>query len=133
MGATAMTEPSKDVNVLSYEVIGAAIEVHRHLGLGFLEGVYEQALAFELELRGIGFERQKPVFITYKAQVVGEHRIDFVVGSGLIVELKSVDCLAPLHQAQLISYLKATCIHLGLLINFNEKRLKNGIKRIVLT
>jgi GxxExxY protein len=133
MGAIAMTEPCRDLDVLAYGVIGAAIEVHKHLGPGFLESIYEQALAVELELRGIAFERQKSICITYKAQVVGEHRVDFLVASRLIVELKSVDGLAPLHQSQLISYLKAMRAHLGLLINFNERLLKHGIERIVLT
>jgi GxxExxY protein len=126
-------EPNKDVDRLAHAVIGAAIEVHRHLGPGFLEGVYEEALAVELALRGIPFERQKPVPVSYKGQDVGEGRVDFLVARGLLVELKAVEALAPVHQAQVISYLKATGLHLGLLINFNVPVLRAGIKRVVLS
>ncbi len=129
----AMVEPNKRVDQLAREVIGAAIEVHRHLGPGFLEGVYEEALVVELGLRGIPFERQKPVPVDYKEHHVGEGRVDLLVGSDLLVELKAVETLAPIHKAQVISYLKATGLHLGLLINFNVPILRAGIQRIVLS
>jgi len=126
-------EPNKDVDRLAREVIGAAIEVHRHLGAGFLESVYEEALVIELALRGIPFERQKPVPVSYKERNVGEGRVDLLVGSELLVELKAVEALAAIHKAQVISYLKATGLHLGLLINFNVPILRAGIQRIVLS
>ncbi|NOY30122.1 MAG: GxxExxY protein [Planctomycetes bacterium] len=114
-------------------MIGAAIEVHRILGAGFLESVYEQALAVELAQRGIEFERQKPVELKYKEIVVGDARLDLLVGGQLITELKAVDAIHPIHHAQVINYLKATGFELGLLINFNVEQLRTGIKRIVLT
>ncbi|MCA9248790.1 MAG: GxxExxY protein [Planctomycetales bacterium] len=128
-----MNEPSKEVDELARFVIGAAIEVHQVLGAGFLESVYENALAIELKLRKIEFERQCPVHLEYKGKAVGEARLDFLVGKRLIVELKAVDDIAPIHHAQVINYLRATKLELGLLINFNVPLLKQGIHRIVLT
>lgn len=114
-------------------VIGAAIEVHRMLGPGFLESVYEEALCVEPDLRRLPYVRQMPIAINYKGQLVGEGRLDICVGNALIVELKTVEALLPIHQAQLMSYLKTTGHKLGLLINFNVLVLKMGIKRIVLS
>jgi GxxExxY protein len=114
-------------------VIGAALEVHRVLGPGFLETVYEEAIAIEFGLQGIPFERQKPINVSYKGRPVGEGRLDFFVQNSVIVELKAVDKLLPIHQAQLMSYLKATRCRLGLLINFHERLLKEGVRRVVLT
>jgi len=128
-----MKEPGKNVDRLANEVIGAAIEVHRQLGAGFLESVYEQSLAIELAERSIHFERQKPVILKYKGNVVGEAKLDLLVGQQLIVELKAVEAIHPIHHAQVINYLKATGLELGLLINFNVEQLRSGIKRIVLT
>lgn len=128
-----MREPDSKLDELARAVIGAAIEVHRTLGPGFLESVYEEALAVELDLRGIEFRRQVPVAVNYKGRAVGEARLDFLVEDGLIVELKAVDELAPIHQAQVISYLKASGRRLALLINFNVPVLRGGIKRIVLS
>lgn len=124
-------EPSRKVDELAHSVIGAAIEVHRHLGPGYLESVYEEALAIELKLRSIPFERQKTMRLIYKGRPVDETRLDFLVDDLLIVELKAVEEFAEIHTAQVISYLKATQRHLGLLINFNVPVLKVGIKRIV--
>ncbi|HEX9899530.1 MAG TPA: GxxExxY protein [Candidatus Methylomirabilis sp.] len=126
-------EPNKEVDRLARAVIGAAIEVHRHLGPGFLEGVYEEALVVELALRDIPFERQKPVPVSYKGHSVGEGRIDLLVATELLVELKAVEVLAPIHKAQVISYLKATGLHLGPLINFNVPILRAGVQRVVLS
>lgn len=126
-------EPNRRVDQLARTVIGAAIEVHRHLGPGFLESVYEEAMAVELELRGIAFERQKPVPVHYKGRDVGDGRIDLLVEKDVIVELKSADTLAPIHIAQVISYLKATTLPLGVLINFNVPILRSGIRRVVLS
>lgn len=126
-------EPTEDLDALARRVIGAAIEVHRELGPGFVESVYEEALAMELELRSIAFSRQVPVAATYKGRRVGEARLDILVAGQLVLELKAIAELAPVHTAQLMSYLKATKYPLGLLINFNTPVLKSGIKRIVYT
>ncbi|HYP41127.1 MAG TPA: GxxExxY protein [Chloroflexia bacterium] len=127
------TEPGADLDLLAHSVIGAAIEVHRLLGPGFLEAVYEEALCIELRLRGIPFARQVVVALDYKGQAVGEGRLDLLIENSLIIELKAVDTLLPIHSAQLLSYLKMTGHPLGLLINFNVPILKYGIKRTVLS
>jgi GxxExxY protein len=114
-------------------VIDAALEVHRILGPGFLESIYEEALAVELTRRAVAFERQVPVTIKYKGYSVGEGRVDLLVGGELIVELKSVEALAAVHVAQVLSYLKAFGRPLGLLITFNVKLLRTGVRRVVLT
>jgi len=124
-------EPPRELDGIAGVVIGAALEVHRVLGPGFLESVYEDALAFELALRSVFFERQKAVSVSYKGRQVGEGRSDFLVENALIVELKAVERLLPIHQAQVLSYLKATGCRLGLLINFHESQLRQGIRRIV--
>ena len=130
---SAKREPDHTLDDLARGVIGAAIEVHRHLGPGYLESVYQEALAVELRLRGIPFEPQKPISIDYKGTKAGEGRLDFLIDGRLITELKAVDTIAPIHKAQVISYLKAMDLQLGLLINFNTTLLKDGIQRIVLT
>ncbi len=117
---------------LTEQIIKAALEVHTRLGPGFLESIYEEALAHEFRLRGIPFERQVPVPIFYKGKQVGEHRLDFLVGGKVVVELKCVESFSPAHIAQLISYLRATGLRVGLLINFQVEHLRDGIKRIVL-
>ena len=127
----AKVEPSKRLNRLARAVVGAALEVHRHLGAGYLESVYEEALAVELGLRNIPYVRQKVFGVSYKEHEIGEGRLDLLVGDELLVELKAVEALAPIHKAQVISYLKATGLHLGLLINFNVPVLRDGIQRIV--
>ena len=119
------------MEALAHSVIGAAIEVHTVLGPGFLENMYEEALASELSLRKIPFERQKKIGLYYKGCSIGEHRVDLLVDGQLIVELKVVDSFFPIHTAQVLSYLKATDLKLGLLINFNVTSLKIGIKRVI--
>lgn len=126
-------EPDSQLDQLARAIIGAAIEVHRGLGPGFLESVYEEALAVELHLRGIGFERQHVISVAYKGYNVGESRLDLLIENRIIVELKAVEMLLPIHTAQLLSYLRATDCRLGLLMNFNLPVLKPGIKRIVLS
>ena len=126
-----MLEPSRELDTIAGAVIGAALEVHRILGPGFLESVYEDALAIELDLRRVSFDRQKAVEVSYKGRIVGVGRFDFLVEKSLIVELKAAERLLPVHQAQVISYLKATENRLGLLINFHESQLRQGIRRIV--
>lgn len=128
-----MIEPGHEVDALAHAVIGAAIEVHRHLGPGYLEAVYEEALAIEFHLLGIKAARQPPVSVQYKGHAVGNGRLDFLVGGLLVVELKTVDALGPIHKAQVLSYLRATGLSLGLLINFNVPVLKDGIQRIILS
>ena len=121
-----------DENLLSKKILGAAIEVHRHLGPGLLESVYEECLAYELRQRGIAFERQKQIPLLYKGQNLNTNlRIDLLVENLVVVELKSVASLIPLHNAQLLTYLKLTKCKLGLLLNFNTELMKDGIKRIV--
>jgi GxxExxY protein len=132
-GAKDAKEPAQEVDDVARAVIGAAIEVHRHLGPGFLESVYEEALAVELTLRGIGYERQVPIWIAYKGQKIGESRLDLVVEDELVVEIKAVDSFVPVHTAQVISYLKAGGFELGLLMNFNSIALREGIRRIIRT
>ena len=107
--------------------------MHRELGAGFLESTYEEALCIELGLEKIPYSRQHPVGLRYKGYSVGEGRLDILVADILIVELKAVEHIHPVHHAQVISYLKATGLILGLLINFNVPILKDGIKRIVLS
>ena len=124
-------EPSPKLNDLSRRVIGAAIEVHRLLGPGFLESIYEEALCIELGLRGVPFVRQVPTGVAYKGRSVGEARLDLIVDRSLVLELKAVDTIAPIHVAQVMSYLKATRLQLGLLITFNVTVLRRGIRRIV--
>lgn len=131
MVTTRKSEPSPVLDALAHEVIDAALEVHRCLGPGYLESCYEEALAIELRERQIAFRRQAPISVDYKGHVVGEGRADFIVGDGLLVELKTVEALAPIHKAQVLSYLKATRGILGLLINFNVPVLRDGIRRVV--
>ena len=129
----ARHEPDLELDQLAHQVIGAAIEVHRQLGPGLLEGVYEKAMCIEFELRGIPFRRQSGVGITYKGRPVGKGKLDLLVGDCFIVELKAVEKLAPIHSAQMISYLRMTNRMLGLLINFNVPVLKEGIRRVVVS
>lgn len=118
---------------LTRAIIGVAIEVHRHLGPGLLESAYEECLCRELELQRIVFERQKPLPVEYKgARLDCGYRLDFWVEGRVILELKSVEALAPIHEAQMLTYLKLAGVKVGLLINFNVPVLKDGIKRLVL-
>jgi len=121
------------LNELSGRIIAAAIEVHRHLGPGLLESAYEECLSYELIKKQLQIKRQEPVPIIYK-EIYLDHgyRIDILVENMVIVELKSVDVLLPIHQAQILTYLKFADKHLGLLINFNVTLLKQGIRRFIL-
>jgi GxxExxY protein len=113
-------------------LIGAAIEVHKALGPGLLESAYEACLRRELDLRGVTYQHQQPLPIEYKGETVDcGYRLDLVVEGVLIAELKSVEQLLPIHEAQLLTYLRLTGIHLGLLINFNVPVLRRGVKRMV--
>jgi GxxExxY protein len=124
-------EPSKELDDLANSVIGAAIEVHRYLGPGYLESVYEEALGVELTERHIPYRRQHTISVNYKGKSVREGKLDLLVADKLVVELKAVDALLPGHKARVISYLKATKFHLGVLINFNVSVLRDGIQRII--
>jgi len=120
-------------NIVGEAVIGAAIEVHRHLGPGLLESAYESCLCRELELRGLSFERQQSLPISYKGQSVEcGYRLDLVVAGVVLAEIKAVEALLPIHQAQLLTYLRLTGLRLGLLLNFNVPVLTQGIRRVVL-
>jgi len=126
-------EPAEELDQLARSVLDAAMDVHRHLGPGFLEKVYEEALCAELSLRGIPFKRQQSFSVVYKGRPVDEARLDLLVAGALFVDVESVSDLAPIHTAQVLSYLKTTQQHLGLLINFNVPLLREGIKRVILT
>jgi GxxExxY protein len=117
---------------LIQKVIGVAIEVHRHLGPGFIESIYERALYHELQLQGIPFEKQVDILVPYKDTSIPGQRLDLIIDEFLILELKAVEEIKPIHEAQLLSYLKSTGLKIGLIINFKVNQLKSGIKRIVL-
>ncbi|MBI4745142.1 MAG: GxxExxY protein [Deltaproteobacteria bacterium] len=118
---------------LSNHILGSTIEVHRHLGPGLLESAYEEALAKEFLIQGISFKRQLPVPLVYKgSKLECGYRLDFLVDDIVIVELKSVENFAPIHEAQALTYLRLMNCKLCMLINFNVPLLKNGIKRVVL-
>jgi GxxExxY protein len=118
---------------LSNRVIGCAIEVHRNLGPGLLESTYEQCFAHELRVEGMPFKLQHPLPVEYKGLKLDcGYRVDLLIDNSLIVELKSVDSVLPIHQAQLLTYMKLSSIKIGLLMNFNVKYLKTGIIRMVL-
>ena len=115
---------------LTRSIIGAAIEVHREIGPGLLESIYEEALCYELELRGIKYERQVSVDVVYKGKVIKGQRIDLIVEGQVVIELKSLSNLPEIVFAQTLSYLKATGLKRGLILNFGVKRLVDGIRRV---
>ena len=117
---------------ISERIIGCAIEVHRVLGPGLLESTYEEALCIELEEAGLQYQRQLGVPIFYKGRPIGEYRLDLLVEDIVVVEIKSVERPDAVFEAQVLTYLRATGKHVGLLVNFNSRLLKHGIKRLVL-
>ena len=122
-----------EINQLTERIIGAGIEVHRELGPGLLESAYQRALAYELRLRGIVFEEQKLCPITYKDLVIDDaYRLDFLVAGLVVVELKTVDALLAVHDAQVLTYLKFSRCHVGLLLNFRSTILTRGLRRLAL-
>ena len=122
----------RELNELSHRVLGLCLEVHRELGPGLLESAYEEALAFELTQSGLAFERQREMPLLYKgAKLTCGYRLDFLIEGELILELKAVNELMPVHHAQLLTYLKLERRSLGLLVNFNVPVLKDGIRRVV--
>ena len=120
------------LNKISEKIIGCAIEVHKFLGQGLLESIYEKALCYEFDLNKIQYKNQVGVPIIYKGHELGEYRIDLLVEEEIIVEIKSTDRMTNIFEAQVLSYLKKTGKKLGLLINFNVPVLRDGIKRIIL-
>jgi GxxExxY protein len=114
-------------------VIGLAIEVHRHLGPGLLESAYEECLSFELGLAGIGYRRQVPLPVVYKdVRLDCGYRMDVVIENEVIVEIKATERIMPIHEAQMLTYLRLSGLHVGLLMNFNDVTLRNGLRRVVL-
>jgi GxxExxY protein len=124
-------EPDVELDELARNVIAAALEVHKRLGAGLDESLYRNALCVELRLRSIQFATELPITVTYKGETIGTKRLDLLVAGRLIVELKSVEQLTPLHKAQVLTYLRITGLKLALLINFNSILLKDGLKRII--
>ena len=123
-----------ELNVLTEKIIGAAIEVHRHLGPGLLESAYETCLAYELEQLGLIFERQRALPLIYKEIHLDQgYRLDLLVEQTVIVELKVVEQIRPVHEAQVLSYLRFSGCEIGLLFNFNVKLLKHGIRRFIMS
>ena len=115
----------------SDQIIAACIEVHRHLGPGLLESAYEQCVAYELSLRGLHFERQRPAPVAYKnVRLECGYRLDIVVGDKFVVEVKAIERLLPIHQAQVLTYLKLTGLPVAFLVNFNVTILKDGLRRL---
>ena len=120
------------LDLITRRIIGAAIEVHRRLGPGLLESAYEACLAYELREMGFKVEQQKPLPVTYKdVKLDCGYRLDLVVNDSVVVEIKAIEHLAPIHDAQLLSYLRLSGMKVGLIINFHVRVLKNGLKRIV--
>lgn len=123
-------KPNMDINDLTYQINGAVYEVNKVLGQGFLEKVYENSLLLELHIRGFKAESQVPIKVIYKDQIVGDYFADIVVENQVLVELKAVESLKKIHEAQLLNYLKATGFKIGLLVNFTHP--KAEIKRFIL-
>ncbi len=123
----------EDINQLTYQIIGCAYEVHKTLGPGLLESTYETCLCYELEKVGIKYEKQKELIINYKGvRLDNGYRIDILVENDIIIELKSVEALLPVHTAQIMTYIKLSKKRIGLLINFNVTNLQNGIHRYII-
>ena len=128
----ASSQKEYPLKEITGEIISCAIEVHSTLGPGLLENVYEEALSHEFTLRGIAYDRQKEISLKYKGKDIGRHRIDFLVEDEVILELKAVEAMNKIYEAQLLTYLKAMNKRIGLLLNFNVERLKEGIKRLII-
>ena len=121
-----------ELNKITEKIIGCCIEVHKQLGPGLLESIYESALCIEFQRNDILFERQKSLPVIYKGEKIGDFRIDLLVEDTIVVELKSVERMDPVFEAQILSYMKLGTYKLGLLINFNSSLLKNGVKRFII-
>ena len=128
VGAFPKEFPLKEI---TEQIISCAMEVHSTLGPGLLESVYEEALAHEFTLRGINYEKQKEINLKFKGKEIGRHRVDFLVENAVVLELKAVESMHKIFEAQILTYLRATNKRVGLLINFNVELLKNGLRRRV--
>jgi len=117
---------------LTERIIACAIEVHRHLGAGLLESVYEEALCCEFQEARLLYERQAGIPLFYKGHLISEHRLDLVVEGSVIVEVKSIQRLDPIHIAQVLTYLRVTGVRVGLILNFNSAVMRQGIRRVIL-
>ena len=122
----------KEINELTEAIIGCAVAVHRELGPGLLENTYESALCVELDDSGLTYQRQVPFPVIYKGRTVGEYRLDLIVEDSVVAEIKSVERFDPVFEAQVLTYLRVSGKKVGLLINFNRRLLKEGIKRFIL-
>ena len=132
MATETLRHREKRLNRITHGIIGAAIDVHKELGPGLLEGIYEECLCDEFERRGVGYDRQVAVPVKYKGRVLPvSYRLDLVVEKQVVVELKAIDAIHDVHLAQLLCYLRITGHPLGLLLNFNEARLVEGVYRVV--
>jgi GxxExxY protein len=125
--------PAMPENAITERIIKCAIEVHRQLGPGLLESVYEEAMCIECELNGLSVTRQVKLPLCYKGRLIGEYRLDLLIDEMVVVEIKSVERYDPVFEAQVLTYLKLTGKRVGLLINFNSRLVKDGIRRFILT
>ena len=132
MSAAASPSLPQEIEQTGHRVIGCAITVHRILGPGFKEAIYQRALRLELEEQGLSYECEKRILVPYKRWQLEGHKLDLIVQDAVIVELKAVPRLAEIHRLQVLSYLKATGLRLGYVMNFSSEVLKHGIKRVVL-
>jgi GxxExxY protein len=123
-------QPSEEINELARRVIGIAIELHRELGPGLPEEAYEEALAIEFEVRGITYQRQLSIVVEYRGRPVCRVRLDFLIESKLVLEVKSCEVVTPIHRKQTLRYLRVLKLPLGLIINFNVMVLKDGVHRV---
>jgi GxxExxY protein len=119
-------------SITTERIIGCAIEVHKHLGPGLLESVYESALCVEFRANALPFKQQVGIPLFYKGELISEHRPDLIVDDEVIVEIKSVEQLAPIHVAQMLTYLRVTSLRVGLILNFNSQTMTQGTRRVVL-
>lgn len=134
MSRLIKTDIPDETNKVSEAVVDSAFQVHKQMGPGLLESIYESCLVRELEKKGVSYERQKEIPVFYDGKPLSERfRVDLMVEEKVVVELKAVDSLLPIHQAQVMTYLKLTGVQVGLLINFNVRWLKHGIQRVVLS
>ena len=120
-----------DTNTITERIIGCALEVHSDLGPGLLESLYETAMTIEMKRAGLSFMRQVGIPLYYKGELISEHRVDLVVEDVVIVEIKSVERLAPIHIAQMLTYLKVADLRTGLIVNFNSTLLRTGLRRVL--
>ncbi len=127
-----VTPLPEEVETLIHATIGCCIAVHRALGPGLLETIYSRAIALELGAAGIAFERERRYAVTYRGELLHEQRLDFVVGGAIVLEIKAVEQLVPIHDVQLVNYMRIAGVRAGLLMNFNVIVLKDGLKRKVL-